>query len=207
MVFFTIIAAYYQGVTDDTIFKRFINSLGAQKFKDFEVVVIHDGKLDHNIDSIAILLGAQVKIIETEERRNLWGHNLRRIGLEMAKGEYIIHTNCDNVYYPNALKDLWTLYMQTKSDILIGAVRMMGLNSDGNRIWYDKPRDYTKSHILTGRPPTFGNIDMMSLCSSKRLWDKYGWYDLSETSDGIIYSRMCKENNYEYTNTLIGEHY
>ena len=50
--------------------------------------MLHDGPKIYDVD---------YPVIYTEERANVWGHNLRDIGIKMAKGKYNLHTNCDTV--------------------------------------------------------------------------------------------------------------
>lgn len=198
--YFTIIAAYFQGVSPPEIYQRFCESLLRQSFKNFEVLILHDGPLQYNINS-------PYDILCTKIRQNMWGHNLRKIGLKLARGNYILHTNIDNEYHPEALQNIYSQLQKTPMEILITQVEMMGLNRGNGYIWYDNPRDYTKSVILSGNPPVYCNIDMMQAVIAKKLWDKYGWFSLVEQSDGIIYNKICAENPYLCTNIQIGRHY
>jgi hypothetical protein len=198
--FFSFIATYYQGSTGPEIFQRFLDSLAQQTFTDFEVLIYHDGPLQHEIQS-------PYPIRCTAQRHNMWGHIQRGIGLQQAQGRYILHTNIDNVYNPPALQLVYDAIQKTNAGIIITNVEMMGLNRGNGKIWYDNPRDYRKSVILTGNPPLFGNIDLMQAVISKELWGKYGWFSFKEQADGIIYQKICSENSYVCTDILIGKHY
>ncbi|HEU4578524.1 MAG TPA: glycosyltransferase family A protein [Polyangiaceae bacterium] len=204
--FFSVIAAYYQGVSDHQTLARFVNSLQQQTFQDFEVLIYHDGPLQYEIS-------CPYPVLATPERQNVWGHNLRQLGLQHARGRYVLHTNIDNLYEADAFAKIFARLQQGDSQILITRLRMMGLNyappnaTTRGRIWYDKPRDYSKSVVLTGNPPVYGNIDLMQLVASKQIWDRYGWFSTVEQADGLIYPRLCKENSYACTDILIGKHY
>jgi hypothetical protein len=200
MPFFSIIAAYYQGVTDNAVFQRFVDSLNCQTFRDFECLIYHDGPLLADVS-------CPYELSSTPERANRWGHNLRVLGLARATGSYILHTNVDNAYDPNAFQAIFEKLQRTKTDILITQVAMMGLNRGQNRIWYDTPRDYTRCVILTGNPPVYGNVDLMQAVVSKRIWDRYGWFSMVEQADGIILSQLCRENGYACSDIVIGRHY
>lgn len=198
MTKYTIIAIYYQGVTSDEDFLRFIDSVHNQTFKDYELLIYHDGPLLRPVPN-----NIPVKITET--RRNVFGHNLRRIGLEQASGEFILHTNCDNVYNTRLLEQLEEYTKD--NEVIIGLAKMMGLEREGRKVWYSKPRDYSKFTYLNGDPPIYGNIDLMQTCISKNIWNKYGWFSLHECSDGFIYQKICQENKYINTRIIFGEHY
>src|SRR5689334_11598279 len=94
--FFSIIAAYYQGVSDDETLARFVSSLQQQSFQDFEVLIYHDGPIQHEVS-------CPNPVHATPERQNVWGHNLRQLGLQQARGRYVLHTNIDNLYEADAL--------------------------------------------------------------------------------------------------------
>jgi hypothetical protein len=200
MPFFSIIAAYYQGVTEAPILQRFVDSLNCQTFRDFECLIYHDGPLLENVT-------CPYELRTTPTRANRWGHDLRALGLAHATGSYILHTNIDNVYDPNAFQAIFERLQRTKTDILITQVVMMGLNRGPGRIWYDSPRDYSKCAILTGNPPVYGNIDLMQAVIRKSVWDRYGWFSSVEQADGVILPQICRENAYACSDIVIGRHY
>jgi len=200
MPFFSIIATYYQGATGPGVFRRFVNSLYRQTCRDFEVLIYHDGPLQHDLQS-------PYPVFCTARRFNMWGHLQRGIGLKQARGRYILHTNVDNVYDPLALRQIHDVIDKTAAGIVITKVEMMGLNRGDGKIWYDQPRDYSKSVVLTGNPPVYGNIDLMQAVIAKEIWDRYGWFSFKEQADGVIYPKICGENDYVCTDILIGKHY
>ena len=201
---FSIIAVDYDGSITPEERKRFLDSLRSQIFEDFELILLHDGQRKYDISKE--LYDLNVVTEESLFRGNVWGHNLRSRGIQLAKGKYILHTNVDNLYYPEALWDLYQSLIPGVN-IYIPAVKMMGLNYSEGKICYDNPRDYKKFHILHGYPRK-GSIDMMQLVTTKELWDSInGWYNITEQSDGIIYEELCKYNTFLMLPFIIGEHY
>jgi cellulose synthase/poly-beta-1,6-N-acetylglucosamine synthase-like glycosyltransferase len=198
---FSIIVPYY--IDNKGVSFNLINSLIKQKYKNFEVILLHDGNLKSKIELPDNNLN--IKWYEHNERTNLWGHPLRDIGLKLAEGEWVLHTNMDNVYYEDSLEIL-SSNIDYWNKIIICKIRMMGLNYNNGKIWYDTPRDYSKSIVLNGNPPIHRNIDMMQLVSHKICWED-GWYNFHEESDGIIYQKMCERFEYKHIDFIIGEHY
>lgn len=203
---FSICATYYQGCNSDKVLQAFLNSLKNQYFKDFEVIIYHDGKLDHKpmVDNGEL----NIRYYNTPTRGNKFGHDMRTELINLAEGEYILHTNVDNYYYDSALESIdAAIKLNNEIDIVICQVKMMGMNSDEHlNVWYDKPRDYTKSLILKGTP-RLNLIDMMQLIAKSSIWKKHKWFVLHEQSDGVIYEFLCKQYNYVQAPILIGEHY
>lgn len=203
---FTIVATDYDGSVSPDILRRFLTSLKNQTFKDFEVIIMHDGVRSNPVPEEFTVI-ENFHFVESMFRANAWGHNLRSLGMKMAKGDWIINTNTDNVYYKDALQNLADS-IENNIPIMIAKVKMMGMNEKGLFRWYDKPRDYTKSVILTGKPPVFGNIDMMSLIANRYVWEQvHYWYDITETSDGSIYELITHMFPYKNLDFIIGEHY
>jgi glycosyltransferase involved in cell wall biosynthesis len=222
MKFFSIIATDYEDSVPPEVLQRFIDSLKAQTFKDFEVIILHDGKRKGDVISIDIG-DLDVTFNESLFRANLWGHNLRSYGMMKASGRFFIHTNTDNLYYPDALELLHRIIndQYPAFKVFINQVKMMGMKIKETHIpiakdktmpvtsrYYDTPRDYSSSIILTGDPPVWGNIDLMNLVAANEVWESICyWYDMGVSSDGIIYNKICTLYPYYYTSILIGEHY
>lgn len=106
-LFSVIVIDYDKSVTRDE-FVRKMKSLAAQTCKDFEVLVYHDGpkssSYDDDIDGSEIHPETTFHI--SDKRENDWGHSNRDRGIRKAKGKWIIHTNADNVFYPDLIESL-----------------------------------------------------------------------------------------------------
>jgi glycosyltransferase involved in cell wall biosynthesis len=203
MVKFSIIAAHYQGCNNKEVFDRFINSMLNQLHKDWECIIVHDGPLIEPIE----LKDDRFKIFYTKIRFNLWGHTSRELGLSKATGDYILHTNTDNTYEPNALS---ILNMAIVPDIKVYTfpIRMIGMETDGNKIFYSNPRDYTKSIVLRGDVVKMGTIDMMQLCAHKSIWDNIGWKLYCERADFYIFKHIAEYWDIKHINiNILGNHY
>lgn len=108
-LFSVIVVDYDKSVTRDE-FVRKMNCLSAQTCKDFEVLVYHDGPKDqpYEDDIKGLDIHPQTTFHVSDERENDWGHSNRDRGIRAAKGEWIIHTNADNVFFPNLIESLKT---------------------------------------------------------------------------------------------------
>lgn len=105
----TIIVPVYNAI--NTI-KKCLNSIIAQTLKDWELILVNDGSLDgsgHICDEYAIQ-DSRFKVIHQE---NAGVSAARQIGLEVAKGEYIIHADPDDWVEPQMLEKL---YVKAKTD-------------------------------------------------------------------------------------------
>ena len=215
---FSIVIPHYDGSISDASLHRGLNSLAAQTFRDFEVLLLHDGPVSRPLPDLVKLNLPGLRLDIGAQRHNDWGHSLRDAGMRMATGDYVVHFNPDNVLYPNALEVLDaasrlpvppapSAELAENPDILIFSVLMRGMNYNGRGpIW--RSRDTNRTLIYTGMPPTYGLIDCMQLVARRSLWLEIGgWYDKSETSDAKIYSRLVSERGARYVVALLGEHW
>ena len=212
---FSIVVPYHHSVVSFSEMNNLLGSLKNQTFTDFEIIVIHDGpnpdreKIDKK----------DIKYLESNIRVNDWGHTPRDFGISISRGQYIIHLNCDNLLYENALEKLNDLIERDiefinnygghhfdSKDILIFPIILHGQTTDGFHLFRDKSSD--KKLILTGYPPQPNFIDCMQLVMKRSRWNFYGgWYDKSFASDGAMYSRFVRENlGALYESEILGEH-
>ena len=82
--------------------------LSEQTCKDFEVLVYHDGPKDvpYTEDIAGLEIHPETNFFITKDHEGDWGHANRDRGIRAAKGEWIIHTNADNLFYPNLIEVL-----------------------------------------------------------------------------------------------------
>jgi glycosyltransferase involved in cell wall biosynthesis len=198
---FSIIATYYQVTQSEEVVQRFIDSLKEQSFKDFEVLVVHDGP--YHYEPQFDIEGLNIRFINTPIRENVWGHNARDWGIKRSKGDYVLVTNVDNVYY-NVLDILAKNIKANGCPVFVTTkVLMMGMNPN---VSYDEPRDYSKSLELSGEP-RFCAIDMMQLVIKGDIMRSVGWWSRHVASDGLVAETLNKKFGHTKIPVIIGEHY
>jgi hypothetical protein len=212
MPLFSIIAVHYQGTISRETYLRGINSILSQTFKDYELLVYHDGPpLDPQAPT-------PVPIRCTAARHNDWGHSLRDRGIREASGDYILHFNVDNILYPSALEMIaqeirrpsrvydtdhnpldtdniiiFPIIMNDHDRVMPGVVRIPG---SGARL------------IMTGNPPFFGAVDCMQLVMKRSLWlAEGGWSDKRQQGDGVMYQSFGEKYGYRGVGAILGEHF
>jgi glycosyltransferase involved in cell wall biosynthesis len=192
---FTIIVTDYDQWVDRERAKRGIQSLENQTFRDFEVLIMHDGPRTRDPVSDLGLdqLSFDFDLINTEVRHNLWGHPQRNLGIQMANGEYIIHFNIDNYLEPSALEILNHYFSIGCSDGIVFPIRQhVG----------------KETSILRGYPPVHCGIDCLQLCASTYAWRSIGgWHRYEESSDGWLYMELYAKFNIEPISEILGDNY
>lgn len=214
---FSIVIPYFHESADPKKVNSLLDSFERQSFKNFEIILIHDGP---NPDSKLLLLERSFKLSyeETSKRYNDWGHSLRDMGISQSRGEYLVILNCDNKLYDFALEELNRLSeepIKLKSipwwdskDILIYPIYLRGQTSNGFHLMRDESLAGDVDMILPGYPVQENCIDCMQLVMKRIRWDYYGgWKNKSFAADGEMYPRFVRENlGAIYSSKILGEH-
>jgi glycosyltransferase involved in cell wall biosynthesis len=200
MTRFSIVATDYEPYVPRDRMLEGLNSLNAQTFKDFELIIVHDGSKptsEHEYDDASI----DFKYFETDKHYGIygteefyagygWGHHSRDLGMSKAEGEYIINFNIDNILYPNALEKINNKLEKTKADVLVFACT------------------HEKFHIkyFSGIPPVMGKVDMLQCVVSRKAWDSIGgWYRYDHSADGFLLEELIKRYGYVHLDEVLGD--
>ena len=85
------------------------NSIKQQDYNNYEILIVNDHSEDQSLEKAKELQKENekmdIKIFNVEDGK--WGPGVgRNIGLDHAKGEYIVFLDADDELLPNALKDI-----------------------------------------------------------------------------------------------------
>jgi glycosyltransferase involved in cell wall biosynthesis len=220
---------YHKTIPHDR-FVRAVSCILAQSHPGWELLIYHDGPVeDPTTQAFAeSLTDPRIHFEATVHRHGDWGHSLRDLGINAARGEYIFNTNSDNVLYPHCLAilaaySLWpkrTLKLHDKRgeannfvmnpDLLVYGVKMMGCINTANLPGFSRVRGQEEhlQLVLPGWPPNKHKIDAMQLVARRELWlDSGGWNDRSEESDGDIIQHLTRRHGYLVVPEVLGEHW
>lgn len=198
---FTIIATDAENHVPRDKMKEGIDSLVNQTFKDFELLIIHDGPREGSYEDELDEVPENTGFIQTEKHYGIygldefwagygWGHHSRDLGIKTAVGDYIIHFNIDNILYPDALEKIAQTIDKTKSDVVIFACthEKFGIK------------------YFSGIPPVMGKIDMLQGVVSKRAWESIGgWHRYDHSADGFLFEEIIARYGYVHIPEVLGE--
>lgn len=86
-------------------------SFRAQTWPNWEAVVVHDGPGRAAREVVERIDDPRIKLVETAERKQSYGHPWRELGISSCSGDYIGLTNGDNYYAPVFFE--WMLHTLT----------------------------------------------------------------------------------------------
>ena len=85
------------------IFKETLNSVLAQTFTDFEIVIVDDGSTDNSFEIASHFSDKRIKLLQQENKGVAAARNL---GISAATAEFIAFLDADDYWFPNHLEEL-----------------------------------------------------------------------------------------------------
>jgi len=192
-------------VNREMIQKRCIPSIAKQSCQDFEWIIVHDGPKSTRYESELDFSALKNKPIfaNTESRTYDWGLSQRDHGMKnIAKGEFLINLNIDDMLRPNCLRKLLKTFRRIEEKIAIFSI------VHHQRILNGKPI------VMKGHPVQF-HIDLLQLVAHRDIWKDIEYFSKDKTSqgfdlntyDGITYERMCAKHKWVNIDEVLGEHF
>lgn len=181
-----------------------IDSILAQTFTSFEVILVNDGSMDRSgaiCDDYA-KLDRRIRVLHKEK---CGVSTARNVGVNAAKGEYIGFVDSDDRIHKNMYQKLYELCTETNSDI---AICKLGREINGKLINKDEEGKSVKKmdHIEAMRQLFKGVLYRFSLCNKlfkRRCFEKVKFpegrihEDLSTT-----YRLFANANKAVFTNKI-----
>jgi glycosyltransferase involved in cell wall biosynthesis len=159
-----------------------VESILAQTFRDFELIIINDGSQDGSEKILRQLMkrDARVILISRENRGLVYSLNE---GIGVARGKWIARMDADDISLPNRLEAQLSCLQQTGADICGSWVKFFG-SSDRRTIKHPQSDAAIKLGILFGSPFAHPSVVMRAALAKQlqydKSWEKCEDYDLWE---------------------------
>lgn len=152
-----------------------VDSVLAQSFQDFEIILIDGGSTDGSDKIVASIQHPKIRTFLREGRHYL-GDN-RNFGIEQARGKYVCCLDADDLFAPDYLLKTVFLLESTNLDVVGTAKQFFG---GINRI-YHGPTQPVLSHLISNNPVTVSSI------YAKTTWQSVGPFnDFGQGADYIF---------------------
>lgn len=129
-----------------------VDSILAQTFTDFELLLIDDGSSDNSgkICDEYVEKDSRVRVFH---KKNGGVSSARNLGLENVFGEWIIFVDSDDMLYSNALLRCYNTALHHNVDVL---------QFSYNRRWIENQYDEKRTHVLS--PIEYVKSEMINVC-------------------------------------------
>ncbi len=113
--------------------ERCVESVLAQSFCDWELILIDDGSLDDS-GSLCDAYAVECSRVQVLHQENGGVSAARNAGIAIAKGEYLFFLDCDDYIERDMLERYITNARANSADIVIGGLRLIGNQTDGDKL-------------------------------------------------------------------------
>ena len=177
MPFFSVIMLTYNACS---IVEKALKGIYNQTFADFELLLINDCSTD-NTDEI-VKANTDNRLIYVKNDTNQGVGKSRQLGVSLAKGQYIVFADVDDVVDNNLLFELKTEIDKHNTDFIIYGYEERYVNENNRLLWNKKRLPFDAYKECGGENIAFCEI--------------YFTYDL-EGKDGTVYQQDLIENGRE----------
>ena len=145
-----------------------LNTILAQTFEKFEVLLIDDGSTD---DSLRICEGYAKKDsrVRVVHKQNGGVSSARNLGIESAKGAYLTFCDADDELMPTALSDLYSAAQKYEADFVVGGIENISVDRRRNekriRSQLERKTILLESKDAASFCEIWENNDMLSSCT------------------------------------------
>ena len=153
-----------------------IDSVLAQSFSDFELIVVDDGSTDTTAAIVESYTDRRIRLIR---QPNQGVSVARNTGLEAAKGEFITFLDSDDLCYPDFLKNLYHLIQSNQTEMSFSNYSESFLAEDMHKTDVSKIRNFIKEKLLGTRILTSDSqidglpVHINSVMIAKTLIERY----------------------------------
>ena len=166
--------------------KRCLDSIQAQTFQNFEVIMINDGSQDSSADiAEEYTADPRFKLFHQDNRGVGYARNR---GLEVARGEYLAFVDSDDAVVPEHLEKLYTAAAENDADIV--CCSYFCCDDEGGRLRSSK---ITKRRGVYSSEKLIGNI-IRDISIRRYLWSKL-WRRSLFISKGITFPCITFEDS------------
>jgi glycosyltransferase involved in cell wall biosynthesis len=124
----TVLIAVYNG---ERFLREALDSVLAQTFTDFELLVVNDGSTDETVTILESYSDQRIRVITN--RRNIRVVGSLRRGLNYARGEYIARIDAEDIALPERLEKQ-VRYLDFHPEVGMVSSRCLAIDEDGRPV-------------------------------------------------------------------------
>lgn len=180
----TIILPYFK---KKKFFKKSINSVFAQTYKDTEIIVVYDDEIQDELPFVKNLLNKKKNIKLIVNKKNIGVGKSRNKALKISKGEYIAFLDCDDFWNKNKLKS--QINFMKKNNLLFSHTNYFIINETGKKIGkMNIEKKLTYQDLLKSC-----DIGLSTVIIKKKLFKNLSFPTLRTKEDYVLWLKISKK--------------
>lgn len=170
--------------------KRAINSVLAQTYQDFEVIVVSDGSTDNTDEVVSSY--TDPRIIYLKHRKSRGASAARNTGIRASRGKFIAFLDDDDEWVPRKLEVQVPVIEKSPPEIGLVYAWMEYFDESGDSIDIRSPK--IKGDIFVEMLERQAISGCPTIIMKKKVVNEVGFFDenLPRGNDGDYWRRVCK---------------
>ena len=189
------------------LLERAVQSVYAQTFKDFEIIVANDAgestesllrKLDANRGCIITVNAAQKRGVSAT----------RNLALNLAHGKYISYLDDDDYYYPEHLEILYN-YLEKNSEKVVYSNSLCAIQEYKNNVWVTTKKEVQfNSNFNPDQLLVDNYIPILNIMHARECLEKSGMFDetLNTHEDWDLWIRLSRHYSFHHIAQVTAEY-
>ena len=145
-----------------------LESLLAQTFQNFEVIVVDDYSTDKSVAIVKNFtekFDGKLTFTSLQKKSDNFGYTARNRGFDFSRGEYVFFMDADDMISDTALEELYTAAKNFNADVVYTGARYLYTSKDDKKIKFDREgRNFKRRGIA--EEPTLTTSDPDKLLKS-----------------------------------------
>lgn len=180
----SIIIPYYKKLS---FFKKTIDTIKNQSFKNYEVIIIYDDDDKKDLKFVKSLIKCNKKFKLFVNKKNLGAGKSRNIGINLSRGEYISFLDSDDLWLRNKLKDQYKFMSNNNYDFSHTSYSI--INDKGLKI----QNRYAKQITLYSDLLKSCDIGLSTVMIKKQCLKKLKFPNLKTKEDYVLWLKIAKK--------------
>ena len=158
---------------------RAVNCVLAQKYHDFELIIVDDGSTDNSLKLVSKIVDNRIKIIT---KKNGGVSSARNAGIDVAANDWICFLDADDYWLPNHLEEILLLLNKYPEAKIYSTITQEKSTKGINSIQHTLTSNfegYIENYFLHALKSTIFNSS--SVCINKNAIENVGLFDTNLT--------------------------